>query len=436
MPVGFIVWAVIFSASCGGAAEKPAANANNNTTAGRPNANPVAVQTARVEMREVPQFLQATGNFIADESTDVASQVAGQIIKTEVNEGSFVSQGEVLVRLDDRDARLRLNQQIALEEQAAATLKQSQARLGLERGGNFNPLTIPEVLNAQATYEQRQAESRLAFANERRYANLLESGDTSRLTYDQYRTNLETAHAQEKASRQQLATALNSARQNNQSISVAQSALNSSLQQTALARKALADTVIRAPFAGYVSARPASVGEYVSTSTTLVTIVRTNPIKAILEVPETDAARIQSAMRVSATVAAYTERAFAGSVAAINPNLDQTARTLRVEVRFENNENLLKPGMFGTARFLLPGGSPSAFVPRAALIINQNTNSASVYVSETANGETVARVRVVERASGEEGDFVPINSGLQADETVVISNQSELFDGARVIVGQ
>ena len=96
------------------------------------------------------------------------------------------------------------------------------------------------------------------------------------------------------------------------------------------------DTVVRAPFAGQVTARLVSVGEYVSKSSKLVTIVRSNPMKLQLQMPEANASRIRVGLRVTARVAAYPALEFVGEISAINPAISVESRALTVEVRFQN----------------------------------------------------------------------------------------------------
>src|SRR5215813_289387 len=107
---------------------------------------PVEVTTVQVTTREVPMFLQVTGSFSADESSDVASEVAGQVVATPVDVGAFVKQGAVIARLDDRDAKLKLQQAIASEQQAEAALRQAEVKIGLGEGGKFEETAVPEVI--------------------------------------------------------------------------------------------------------------------------------------------------------------------------------------------------------------------------------------------------------------------------------------------------
>lgn len=387
----------------------------------------VQVTTARAESRTVPSTIQATGSLAATESSNVAPQTSGQVASTPVNVGAFVRQGQVIARLNDRDARLRLQQAQAAERQAAAVVRQAEARLGLGPNGRFDASAIPEVRSTAAAYESAQAQQRLAEANAKRYAELVETGDVARSVYDQYRTQAETARAQANSARQQMETAINVARQNNQGIQTAQAALAGAQAQVAIAQKAVADTTIRAPYSGYISARPVAVGEYVTTASSVVTILLTNPLKLQLQVPEMQAPQIHQGMAVALSVDAYRDRKFGGHVTAINPAIDPASRAVTVEAEVENPDNALRAGMFATARIALPGGNQAVFVPRASVVSDQNTNSYRVFVIQ---GD-IAHLRVVQLGDEENG-MMQILSGVQGDEEVAMSNLQQLYEGAKV----
>ncbi|MDQ1591173.1 MAG: hypothetical protein QOG71_1800 [Pyrinomonadaceae bacterium] len=427
---------VVFGAAACGRSESKT-NAKTDTRAeegatkgGAANASdapPVAVTTAKAEAREVPSYIQSTGSLVAEETSDVASQASGQVVATPVGVGAFVRQGDVLARLNDRDARLRLQQAQAGVQQAIAGVRQAEARLGLRPGGNFDASAIPEARAANANLEQAQAELRLAEANERRYRALVETGDTAVSTYDQFRTARDTARARVNAARQQLEAALNTARQSNQAIQTAESAVSSARAQVAIAQKAVGDAIIRAPYAGYVSNRPVAVGEYVTPAAIIATVLRTNPIKLQLQVPEAEVPFITPGMGVSLEVDAHRDRKFAGRVTAVNPAIDPVSRAATVEAAIENGDNALRSGMFATARIVRTGGSKAVFVPRAAVFSDQNTQSYRVFVID----KDTAKLRVVQIGT-DEGGAIQIISGVNADETVATSNLQQLFEGARV----
>jgi multidrug efflux pump subunit AcrA (membrane-fusion protein) len=432
--IGCVLTLSLLGAACGGRSE-PRANAgressNGNTGRGRavaPEGPAIEVTTAKAVTREVPSYIQASGSLIADETSDVSSQASGQVVATPVGVGAFVRQGTVLARLNDRDARLRLRQAQASVQQAIAGVRQAEARLGLRPGGNFDASTNPEVRGASANYDQAVAELRLAEANERRYRDLVETGDVALSIYDQYRTQRDTARARAASARQQLESAINTARQSNQAIQSAEAAVESARSQVAIAQKAVADAVIRAPYTGYISNRPIAVGEYVTPASIVATLLRTNPIKLQLQVPEADVPFITTGMGVSLEVDAHRDRKFAGQVSAVNPAIDPVSRSAVIEASIENGDNSLRSGMFATARIVRPGGNKAVFVPRAAVFGDQNTQSYRVFVIE---GD-VAKLRVVQIGQ-EEADQIQILSGVGGDDVVATSNLQQLYEGARV----
>jgi multidrug resistance efflux pump len=233
------------------------------------------------EVRQVASFLEVTGSLAAQEESSVAPETSGQIIATPVDVGAFVSRGTVLARLDDRDARLRLQQAQAGVGQAVAGVRQAEARLGLGQNGRFDATAIPEVRAALAARESADAAARLAEVNLGRYASLVETGDVARSVYDQARTQAETARAAASSARQQYEASLNAARGGNQGIRTAEAAVESARAQVAIAQKAIDDAVVRAPFGGYVSERPVAVGEYVTPASRIATVLRTNPIQVV-----------------------------------------------------------------------------------------------------------------------------------------------------------
>ncbi len=433
--LGAVLVISLFGAACGRSESK--ANSKETTkvettvSSGAPGtteaAPAVVVTTATAIAREVPSYIQATGSLIADETSDVASQASGQVVATPVNVGAFVRQGSVIARLNDRDARLRLQQAQAGVQQAIAGVRQAEARLGLRPGGNFDASTIPEVRAANAGLEQAQAELRLAEANERRYRELVETGDVAVSIYDQYRTQRDTARARVNSARQQLESAINTARQSNQAIQSAEAAVSTARAQVAIAQKALADTTIRAPYSGYISNRPTAIGEYVTPASVVATVLRTNPIKLQLQVQESEAPYINAGMGVSLEVVAYRKRKFAGQVTAVNPAIDPVSRAVTIEAAVENGDNALRSGMFATAQIVRKGGNRAVFVPRSAVFSDKNTQSYRVFVIQ---GDT-AKLRVVQIGT-EEGDMIQILSGVNADEIVATSNLQQLYEGAKV----
>jgi len=341
-----------------------------------------------------------------------------------VDVGARVKQGQVVCELDHRDAELKLDQARALLNEATAGVRQAQSRIGWSSGA-FDPNKVPEVAGALANYQSARAQAKLAAADSQRYANLVATGDVSRSAFEKAHTQQETAEAQANAAKQQYEAASNAARQSSEAISSSQASLESVKAQLAQAEKGVADTTIRAPFDGYITARPVAAGEYVALTNKIATVVRIGSLKLQLQTPEQRASLAHLGDAVIARLDAYPGRDFTGRISAINQSVDPNSRVFILEARFDNPDTALKPGMFATAHVRLPGGVDGIFVPKQAVIRDKTTDSNQVYVIQ--NGK--ARLRVVS-VGDPDGDSIRVLSGITAGEAVATTNQIELFDGA------
>src|SRR5579863_4635788 len=408
-------------------------NGNKNialTEAATGPAKMLKVATVRAVTRQVSSSVQVTGSFLAEESSDVAPPAAGRVIATPVDAGAFVKEGQILAKLEDRDAQLRLQAALASEQQAEASLRQAESHIGLTEGGKFDANTVPEVLSAKASFDSAVAQAKNSEADAQRYDALIKTGDVSQSAYDKARTQADTAKEQTNSARQLYEASLNSARQSFQGVINAQASLAGARAQTAIARKAVEDTIINAPFTGYISSRPVAVGQYVALTSKIATLVRVTPLKLDLQVQESNAPQLKVNADVEASVPGYPGRVFHGVVNSINPTVDANSRTVTVEAKFANQDLALKPGMFATARILLNGSSMGIFLPRAAVLTDPSTNSSQVFFIRDGK----ARVAVVQLGAVD-GDMVQILSGITADFVVATNHLQDLFDGEPVDTG-
>lgn len=391
-------------------------------------AAPVSVTTATAAVREVPADFEETGTFMAEESSQIAPVAPGRVIATPVDVGAWVSKGQVICELDPRDAQIRLDQAQAQLQQATAAVREAQSRIGLTaKNAAFDPEKVPEVAAARANYESAQANARMAKADAQRYVNLAVTGDVSQSALERARTQQETADAQVNAAKQQYEAAANAARQSSEAVSTSLASLDSVKAQVAQAEKSVADTKIRAPFDGYITARPVAAGEYVALADKIATIVRIGTVKLDLQTPEQRASLAHVGDKVKARVSAFPNREFEGRVIAVNASVDPNSRAFILEAAFENRDNALKPGMFATARVQLPGNASAVFVPKQAILRDKTTDSNQVFT--IGDGKAHLRVVAIQDASGDE---VRLASGISGNEVVATSNLAELFDGAPV----
>jgi RND family efflux transporter MFP subunit len=358
---------------------------------------PIAVATALVEERAVPATLEVTGTLTADARTDVAAEGDGRIVQVAIERGMVVAAGSVVARLDEQDAANQLRE-------AEATEAQTRARLGLGETGGFDPSQTAEARRSRAFMERAEAEYQ-------RYARLVDMGAVSRSEYDGKR-------ADAIAFREQYGEILNQMRQLYQS-------LQAQKARVALARKALADTTIRAPYAGWVAEKFVNVGDYVKKGTRVATIMRVDPLRVELSIPEAAVAAVRKGQTVRFTVQAYAGRTFEGTIAYVGPALRPDARALVVEAVVPNPKAALQPGLFASARIELPASTPTPVVPAAA--VRTEAGVARLYVVTGGRAE----LRFVQL--GRQGDgLAEVLRGVKAGERVAVSEVDRLADGAPV----
>lgn len=402
-----LVVAAVFVASCGGSK----ANVRNGETAANAQPIPVEVTTAAAIKRELPRFFEATGSLAGDQQTDVAPQTAGKVVAVGVDIGSYVRRGQTLVQLDDTELKLHVDQAAVQVEQAKANVRQAEEKIGLRPGQTFDPNRVAEVAAAKVTFE-------LAEKNLQRAEKLIESGDVSRSFYDEQRARRDQL-------KEQYEVALAQARQNYAAVDVARTSVANAQSQLALARKNLSYAVIPAPIDGFVTERVADLGEYVSPQQKVVTIVRTNPLRIRIDVPEQAIPEVEVGQSVSITTSAWPDKNFSGRIARIAPNVSATSRTLTVEAEIENSSNALKPGQFATVRILQERAEPAVLVPSRAVASDAGVNR--VYVIKNGHAEQ----RLVQTGQTD-GDLIEIRNGVAADEQVATSNLQQLTDGIAV----
>jgi membrane fusion protein (multidrug efflux system) len=193
------------------------------------------------------------------------------------------------------------------------------------------------------------------------------------------------------------------------------------LQQTRLAR-----TTVRAPFAGVAGRRFVSLGDYVTSTTALVSLQTVNPQRASFQVPERYARALQRGQRVSFRVGAIAGRDFVGEVDFVDPVVQLPGRTILVKARVPNPQRLLQPGMFIEARLVTALRPKAVVIPEDAVVPLQGANFVWVVAEGKANRRQVG---LGVRTPG----FVEVTSGVDAGEQVVVGGLELLFPGAPVM---
>ncbi|MGV3664092.1 MAG: efflux RND transporter periplasmic adaptor subunit [Prosthecobacter sp.] len=342
-----------------------AGTAADVSTAAKPaSAPPVPITTTQVAEVSMPRFLNFTGELKGARQAMLAPDVAGKVVSAPIERGSIVKEGDVILQLDDRAAKLTL-------QEAEASLQ--DARLKVEW--------------ARTEQERNQV--------------LLKPGAISAQEFERLKLNQSTADTTLKASTARLETA----------------------------KKALADTVLRAPFGGMIVERLTETGEYVSSSSGVAVLVATETLRLIIQVPETQVGQVRAGQQAGFSVPAFPGEIFAGTVRHVGGALREATRDLAIEAEVANPDGRLRPGMFAEGRLELAEVRALA-LPAPALRVDADGRTHRVFVVVGKDGASVEE-RIVEIGEKKD-DLVEIRNGVSAGDVVVLSPGAEATDGMRV----
>lgn len=379
-------------AGCGGDSSTAAAQEGKRDQA------PKAVQTDRVQERQLGASVLVNGTLDAFDRATVGTKVAGRLQSMAVDLGSRVSRGQLVARVDPTDYSIRL-------QQAEAGLAQARVRLGLPTEGasdRVDPTDTPPVREARAVLEE-------ARASRERYAALLKDGVISKADFDQ-------VQAQSRVAESRYQDALEEIR-NRVAVATQRRA------EVALARQQLADTGIYASFDGVVQQRIASIGEFLTAGAPVVEIVKINPLRFRADVPERDAASIRIGQSVQLAVDGAPGD-YTGTVTRLSPTITERTRVLQMEADIPNN-GALRAGSFARATIVTNTTASSLAVPKEALI----TFAGIEKVMLVEKGKTKEKPVTTGRRAGE---WIEVLNGVKAGDEVVL-NPVNLRSGQPVV---
>jgi RND family efflux transporter MFP subunit len=326
------------------------------------------------------------GSLAAEEAATLSVKIGGRLKEIPVDLGSVVKRGDVIAQVEPRDYELRL-------QQAAAALAQARATVGLPLDGtddHFDPEKTSVGKQAKAVLDE-------ASKNRDRVVKLSDQGLVSK-------SELDTVQATYTVALNRYETALEEAR-------TRQAVLAQRRAEFELAKQQLSDTSLRAPFDGAVQARLANLGEFLAAGAPVVRLVKTDPLRLRLEVPERDAAVVRLSQRVRLVVEGDTN-AYSGTITRVSPAIDEQSRMLMAEADVRNDGSL-RPGLFARAHIITHENDEGLAVPANALITFVGLEKAVVIKDGKALEKNVTTGR---RGTG----WVEIVAGLKAGEKVVI----------------
>lgn len=347
------------------------------------------VRLAPVSPATFEQVIEIAGTLAADDQVTLATKVPGRLATMDVDLASPVKQGQLIAQIETTDYEFGV-------QQAQAALGQARAQLGL--GANQSS----ERLDVDATALVRQAQATLeeARASQTRLAKLADEGLTPQADLDSARATLLRSEASLQTAREE--------------VRLRQAQVRQRESELKIARQRLEDTAIRSPLDGFVQARRASRGEYLPAGAPVAEVMRIDPLRLRLAVPEREATGLRTGqpvrVRVSGPSGSDAAAEYSGVLARLAPSLDAQSRTLLIEADIENPGSL-RPGNFVQARIII-GQRTVPTVPASAVV----TFAGLQKVILVEAGKAVERPVTT---GDTRADRVEIVSGLREGEQVV-----------------
>ena len=359
------------------------------------------VQTERVAVTSIPEIVTANGELFAEDQATVTLKVPGRVAKLFVDLGTVVQAGQVIAELDPADQALAV-------KQVEAAVEQTRARLGIgdQKGDDVKPQDTALVREADAQLR----EARFIFDTTSR---LQKEGVVSKI-------DLEKAQVRRLASEAHYQTMVEQVMQ-------LRAQLVEKQAQLSMARQMLSDLTVRAPFTGAVTKRLTSLGEYLPANSPVATIVRQNPVRIRVEVPERLAPKIRAGQRIDVSLSGGLIRR-SGRVVRLSPAIEAQNRSLLIEGELPNADGVLRPGTFVEAIIVVNPKAQGISAPSGAMITFAGTERMFV----VKNGALAERlIRTARRLPGER---VEVTEGLQAGEMLVTDATDRMISGMKVAV--
>jgi len=387
----------------------------------------VSVQVHAVRAEEAVETQEFAGTLVAVNSANLATRLSGWITYLRVEEGDYVQQGEVVVRIDSRDITAQAAQAGAGVRQSQAQVNQALASADAAQSAIAEARANLETTNAMLPEANAQFE--LAQAEFKRMNLLHKEGALSDQDYDRSRTQVAVAKSQIEQIKSRISQAKAAVARAESGAQVARAAVGNARAGTSQAEAAetaaltpLEYASIVAPFSGYVVKKLAHVGEMTGPGQVLLKIEDTQRLRLEVPVPESRLQSFEKGRELRIEVDAV-EGEFSGRVDQIVPAGDSASRTFLVKLSVNNPERRLLPGMYGRV-FVEKEAGKSVRVPAEAVVKRGELEGFFL-----VGADKKAEYRLVKLGPEEQG-FYEVLTGLDGDAEVILNPPAELRSGS------
>ena len=359
------------------------------------------VKVDTVKTSAFDETYEAVGTVRAKTSSIVAARIMGNIIKLNVREGDRVRAGQALIEIENREAGTQI----------------AKAQAGVRESTDALDEVQRNIRAAESAQAAARANQQLAQTTFNRYETLYQRQSVSPQEFDEVRTKLEIAKADNERANRMLQAVRSKQDQMLARIDQAKADVTSARINAGYAR-------LVSPINGVVVSKQAEVGSMATPGAPLITIENDSSYELEVAVEESQLNKIHLRDQAQVSIAAISDKELTCSVVEIVPAADPNSRSYTVKLALPGTVNL-RSGLYGKARFVSGQRQALAIPPQA---ISQRGQLTSVFVVDQSG---VARLRLIKTGKSL-GDRIEVLSGLTDGEQIVIDVPSSLQDGTRV----
>ncbi len=389
----------------------------------------VAAPTPAIVVHQAPaqSDLVLPANLQAVQEIPIFARCAGYLKDCLVDIGDTVMKGQTLAIIDAPELDQQLDQAKADLKEAGSQVKSAQADLARAQATLITSKANLKKMEANLLFSKREIG---------RYTELESEGAISREQRDEKERNVDSDTAAIDAAKADITANVAQVASNKQKVEVAQARVESVRANLGRVNSLCSFKNVKAPCAGIITSHSLDAGALInegsaSNVSELMRLSRIDVLKVFVQVPQNFYQAIKPGMPAAVMVAEFPQKKFLASVSRVSGGLDAASRTMQVEARIDNQNNLLKPGMYGTIDFNLKNESTGKdqapiLIPASSLVVKPE----GLFVARVDAGGAVHFAPVT--IGRDFGKDMEVTTGIKDGQTILLDPDIDLKEGANV----
>lgn len=397
------------------------AQATDESPTNRAPNDAVRVEVVTPERRLHEQVLKIPASLEPGEIAALFAKTSGYVEKLNVDIGSCVVKGDILLQIDVPEMMDELKQ-----VEAVLAAKKANVRALTAKAAQAESM----IVTALAEVQRREAELSLGQITADRKRQLFDENAIPEQDLDEAQSRLAVTGAEVEIAKANVLAAQAQRAAVDADVAVAESLVGVQEANLGRLRTLMEYATIRAPFSGVITERHVDPGAFVRSAaegeaTPLLTIVRVDYVRLVMNVPESDASHVRIGTQIEAVCEQMGEKPLKATITRTAMALRENTRTMRVEADIDNANGRLMPGLYARATVMLTSEAQAMMIPSKAIRVRGSDITVLI-----ADG-TVARARPI-TIGYDDGIWAEVKNGLSGEENIIVSAAGAIAPGAPV----